>query len=101
MTTGQGHHRSLGNPTSPTLHARSFGVVSINVQGSTKPWDTPVRLQEFDGYNSDDSWKRYQTNTESKVKKYEAFCRAFQARKDQQMKQQQQQEKEIKSVAKY
>lgn len=68
------------------------------MQGSTNLGDTPVRLQEFNGYNSDDSWTRYQPNTESQVNKYEAFRRSFQAYKDQQRKQQQQKEQEIQSV---
>ena len=75
--------------------------MSTNVQGSVNPRDTLVRTQRIDGEDSSDSWSRYQPTTDAEIKKYDAFKRAFQARKEQQVKQQQQKEQEIMFVAKY
>ena len=75
--------------------------MSTNVQGSVNPRDTLVRTQGIDGEDSSDSWSQYQPTTDVEIKKYVAFKRAFQARKEQQVKQQQQKEQEILSVAKY
>ena len=75
--------------------------MSTHVQGSVNPRDTLVRTQRIDGDDSSDSWSRYQPTTDAEIKKYAAFRRAFQARKDQQIKQQQQKERELQMIAKY
>ena len=76
-------------------------MVSTNVQGSVIPRDTLVRFTWIDGEDSSDSWSKYQPSNEAEAKKYAAFHRAFQARKDKQTKQQQLKEQEIQAVAKY
>ena len=75
--------------------------MSTNVQGSVNPRDTLVRQQGIDDEDSNDSWSRYQPTTDAEIKKYAAFKRAFQARKEQRVKQQLQKEQEILSVARY
>ena len=75
--------------------------MSTNVQGSVNPRDTSVRYQGIDGEDSTDSWLNYNSVSEADIQKYATFCRAFQARKDQQVKQQQEKEQEIQVVAKY
>lgn len=52
-----------------------------------------MRTQRIDGDDSSDSWSWYQPTIDAEIKKYVAFRRAFQARKDQQIKQQQQMER--------
>ena len=59
-----------------------------------------MRNQGFDRYQSDDSWTRYRLSTESRIRKFEAFQRAVQARKAQQI-QQQKKEQDLFTVAKY
>ena len=85
---GQGDRGSSGNPTLLSLETGGLRMVSINVQGSVNPRDTLVREQGIDGENSSDSWSKYQPSNEAEAKKYATFRRAFQARKDQQIKQQ-------------
>ena len=75
--------------------------MSTTVQGSVNPRAAPVRTEGIDGDNSNDTWTQERPTTESGIRKYEAFWRAFQARKDQQTKQLQQKEKEIQTVTKY
>ena len=87
LTTCQGDRGSLGNPTMLTLQSGGLGMVITNVQVSTKSGTPRSETKVFDGYNSDDSWTLEHPTTESGIKKYEAFRRAFQAIKDKQSKQ--------------
>ena len=89
LTMGQGDQGSPGNPTLLPSFTGGLGTVSTHVQGSVNPRDTLVRTQRIDGDDSSDSWSRYQPTTDAEIKKYDAFKRAFQAHKEQQVKQQQ------------
>lgn len=64
------------------------------------PKDTLVN-QGVDGYTSDDSWSQYRPTTKSGIKKFEAFKRALQARRAQQVQKQQQNQESFLLVAKY
>lgn len=90
MTTGQGDRGSSGNPTPLSSFPGGLGTVSTIVQGSMDPRDTSVLYQGIDDIDLNDSWSKYKTNNEAELKKYVAFRRAFQARKDRQTKQLQQ-----------
>ncbi|KAL7589609.1 hypothetical protein Lser_V15G41252 [Lactuca serriola] len=90
------------HPEVSSLHGPHSESESESQQrGDSPPVHSQRDIAGMDGDDSNDSWIRYQPSNEAEAKKYAAFRRAFQARKDPQIKQHQLKEQEIQVVAKY